>query len=167
IMSIGHFSYKKLFSKIGDGIKMIFNWIKRFFIKIKNVLQENIQFDSKNKTQKETKKDKPNPSDPIPEKEKSEEKKNKKRTTPVPIEGMKQTSLPIGDVTHLDNESDEETNIEDSEAAKDDNQNLEINFVSDEENEDYKLPPFSLLDHHASPDQSNEYSIIEQNIKKL
>ena len=56
---------------------------------------------------------------------------------------MKQTSLPIGDVTHLDNEADEETNIEDSEAAKDDNENLEINFVSDEENEDYKLPPFS------------------------
>src|SRR5699024_4791770 len=167
IMSIGHFSYKKLFSKIGDGIKMIFNWIKRFFIKIKNVLQENTQFDSKNKTQKETKKDKPNTSEPIPEKEKSEEKKNKKRTTPVPIEGMKQTSLPIGDVTHLDNEADEETNIEDSEAAKDDNEKLEINFVSDEENEDYKLPPFSLLDHHASPDQSNNYYIIEQNIKKL
>lgn len=167
IMSIGQFSYKNLFSKIGDGLKVVFNWIKRFFVKIKNVLQENIQFDSKNKTQKETKKDKPNPSDPIPEKENSEEKKNKKRRTPVPIEGMKQTSLPIGDVTHLDNEADEETNIEDSEAAKDDNENLEINFVSDEENEDYKLPPFSLLDHHASPDQSNEYSIIEQNIKKL
>src|SRR5690625_3007034 len=74
---------------------------------------------------------------------------------------MKQTSLPIGDVTQQDKESEE---VDDSE---DDTENMEINFVSDEENEDYKLPPFSLLDHHASPDQSNEYSIIEKNIKKL
>ncbi|HLR89081.1 MAG TPA: DNA translocase FtsK [Atopostipes sp.] len=164
IMSIGHFSYGNLFSKIGDGIKVCFKWIKELFIKAKNTLQKNIQFDSKEKTQEKVKKDKIKKSDSKSKEEVSKEEEIKERPTPVPIEGMKQTSLPIGDVTHSDNDAQEETENEENE---DDNESLEINFVSDEENEDYKLPPFSLLDHHASPDQSNEYSIIEDNIKKL
>src|SRR5699024_342747 len=63
------------------------------------------------------------------------------------------------DVTYPEQEEEEEID--------DDPENLEINFVSDEENESYKLPPFSLLDKHAAPDQSDEYSIIERNIKVL
>src|SRR5690625_596639 len=164
IMSIGHFSYGNLFSKIRDSIKVCFKWIKELFIKAKNTLQKNIQFDSKEKTQEKVKKDKIKKSDSKSKEEVSKEEEIKERPTPVPIEGMKQTSLPIGDVTHSDNDAQEETENEENE---DDNESLEINFVSDEENEDYKLPPFSLLDHHASPDQSNEYSIIEDNIKKL
>lgn len=167
IMSIGHFSYGNLFSKIGDGIKVFFNWTKVLFIKAKNTLQRNIQFDSKEKKQEKVKKDKKDKTkkpESVFKEEVSKEEKVKERTAPVPIEGMKQTSLPIGDVMHSNNEAQEE--IENG-MDEDNNESLEINFVSDEENEDYKLPPFSLLDHHASPDQSNEYSIIEDNIKKL
>jgi len=164
VMSVGQFSYNSLFSKIGEGIKVFFNGVKNMLIKGKNSLQKNIHFDDKKGNKKKPKKEstkKPEVSTASDEEEPKEEKQEKERPIPVPIEGMKQTSLPIGDVTQQDNESEE---VDDSE---DDTENMEINFVSDEENEDYKLPPFSLLDKNASPDQSNEYSIIEENIKKL
>ena len=160
VMSIGQFSYQNLFSNIGDGLKAIFNHLKNIFVKGKTTLQENIQFENKDDHQKSKKKAKGQK-----EASNSEEQEVRKRSTPVPIEGMKQTSLPIGDILPTENESKNEADTESDESEED--ENLEINFVSDEENEDYTLPPFSLLDHHASPDQSNEYSIIEQNIKKL
>src|SRR5699024_5542123 len=47
IMSIGQFSYQNLFSKIGDGMKIIFDVLKNIFVKYKAVLTENIQYESK------------------------------------------------------------------------------------------------------------------------
>lgn len=52
IMSIGSFSYKTLFAQLKSIVGIFFNWIKNIFIKIKNVLQKNIHFDSKNKQAK-------------------------------------------------------------------------------------------------------------------
>ena len=161
IMSIGNFSYKNLFSKIGTGIKQVLTWIKNLFIKAKNGIQDNIQFDSKEEKAKTKtpKKAKPEISGPAKKEALAEKEEQKERPKPVPIEGMKQTSLPIGDVTHKENEPEEDVD--------DDPETLEINFVSDDENESYQLPPYSLLDKHTAPDQSNEYSIIEENIQKL
>lgn len=166
IMSIGDFSYKKLFSNIADGLDVAFNWIKTIFIKGKEALQENIQFDSKEKTKDKEKQSKKATTKSNKENSKEEEKEDKKeRRTPVPIEGMKQTSLPIGDV-HLPDEEEKQT-VEDNEEEDEENDSVEINFVTDDEDENYKLPPLSLLDHHGSQDQSKEYSVIEQNIQKL
>ena len=161
IMSIGNFSYKNLFSKIGTGIKQVLTWIKNLFIKAKNGIQDNIQFDSKEEKAKtkKPKKAKPEISGPAKKEALAEKEEQKERPKPVPIEGMKQTSLPIGDVTHKENEPEEDVD--------DDPETLEINFVSDDENESYQLPPYSLLDKHTAPDQSNEYSLIEENIQKL
>ncbi|EXJ22754.1 Cell division protein FtsK [Alkalibacterium sp. AK22] len=39
--------------------------------------------------------------------------------------------------------------------------------IGEEENEAYKLPPVSLLNQLEAVDQSNEYSIIQKNVKKL
>lgn len=170
IMSIGQFSYQNLFSKIGDGMKIIFNGLKNIFVKGKDVLRENIQFESKDPQKRPEKKTNDKKATSDTKKEKTYDSKDKKRMTPVPIEGMKQTSLPIGDILPTETEAKAENNIDEeieNDEVEEENGSLDINFVSDEENEDYKLPPFSLLDHHASPDQSNEYSIIEKNIKKL
>src|SRR5699024_12184525 len=90
--------------------------------KAKNTLQKNIQFDSKEKTQEKVKKDKTKKSDSKSKEEVSKEEEIKERPTPVPIEGMKQTSLPIGDVTHSDNDAQEETENEENE---DDNERSE------------------------------------------
>lgn len=42
-----------------------------------------------------------------------------------------------------------------------------FNIVSETENEDYILPPLTLLNEVRSSDQSNEYKVIEKNIQKL
>lgn len=159
IMSVGNFSYNTLFTQIKNMIKTFFNWLKEIFVRIKNGLADNIQFDSKEESSKKNKK-KSDKQAEIFVPQVKEKATIKEKREPVPIEGMKQTSLPIGDV-HLPEE--QEKAKEDNDVAED----LTINFVSDDENEDYTLPPLSLLDKHPSQDQSNEYSIIEQNIKKL
>lgn len=163
IMSIGHFSYQKLFGRIKEFIASIFSGIKTIFAKGKILLQDNLELDtkkaSKSKTSRSKKKDTEiNIPDPI----ETEEEPERVRREPVPIEGMKQTTLPIGDI-HIPSEPEND----ESEALDDSDDDLSINFVSDDENEDYKLPPLTLLDTHEAVDQSNEYSIIEQNIKKL
>lgn len=168
IMSIGNFSYKKLFTEIKNILGGFFNWIKDILVKIKDSLQNNIQFDPDTKKKKEKKKNKKDVDIVGSEKEskkdpEDEKEKPKERKEPVPIEGMKQTSLPIGDIKLPE---DAEAN-EQKESDGSEDEELSINFVSDDENEDYKLPPLSLLDKNQAPDQSNEYSIIEKNIKKL
>lgn len=151
VMSIGDFSYKKLFDKMTRFVKTSYEWIKKSFIKTKEFLQANIQFESKSQAKKDSHKD----AMPKEEREKRKERKH------VPIEGIKQTSLPIHDVS-IPKEVEE---IEDENL--DDGKELVINFVSDEENKDYELPPLSLLDDYILPDQSAEYSVIEENIQKL
>lgn len=168
IMSIGSFSYKTLFAQLKSIVGIFFNWIKNIFIKIKNVLQKNIHFDSKNKQakKKSNKEKEPVKTAPLSKEDKdAAEAPPKERKEPVPIQGMKQTTLPIGDI-HLPEEGKDSANKEETDETEEDGE-LSINFVSDDENEDYKLPPLSLLDKHQAPDQSNEYSIIELNIKKL
>jgi S-DNA-T family DNA segregation ATPase FtsK/SpoIIIE len=161
VMSIGNFSYKKLFKEIKNILGVFFNWLKNIFVKMKNILQNNIQLDAESKKEKKPKKD----TNKSPEKDSTPASEQpKERKEPVPIEGMKQTSLPIGDIK-LPEDTEPEEEVEDE--LEEDEQELSINFVSDDENEDYKLPPLSLLDKNQAPDQSNEYSIIEQNIKKL
>jgi len=164
VMSIGSFSYKNLFSELKNILGVAFNWMKKIVLKIKDVIQSNIQMDTDNEDKKETKTNKgstSNTSDKENEEQTEEKEEPKKEERePVPIEGMKQTSLPIGDINLPKEEEEAETEDEDEE-------DVQINFVSDDENEDYKLPPLSLLDTHKAPDQSDEYSIIEHNIQKL
>ena len=45
--------------------------------------------------------------------------------------------------------------------------NLEFEIEAEAENRDYQLPSISLLNDIPPADQSNEYSIIEKNVKKL
>jgi len=166
IMSIGSFSYKNLFGELKNILGVAFNWVKKIVLKIKNAIQNNIQLDSKNENKKEQQTNpetvpKTSSNEKTENSKESEEKEEapKEEREPVPIEGMKQTSLPIGDINVP--EEEEETEEEGEE------EDVQINFVSDDENEDYKLPPLSLLDTHTAPDQSDEYSIIEHNIQKL
>lgn len=49
----------------------------------------------------------------------------------------------------------------------DDNQKLEFEIGSESENVDYQLPPSSLLNEVEKTDQTNEYALIQRNVKKL
>lgn len=44
---------------------------------------------------------------------------------------------------------------------------LEFEIAAEAENEDYQLPPFTLLNEIKPQDQSGEYKIVEKNVKKL
>lgn len=44
---------------------------------------------------------------------------------------------------------------------------LEFDVSAEVENEDYQLPPFTLLNEVEHQDQSGEYKIVEKNVKKL
>jgi S-DNA-T family DNA segregation ATPase FtsK/SpoIIIE len=164
IMSIGNFSYNALFTELKKIVGTFFNWVKNIFSKIKATFQQNIQVDSKNK--KKTSKEKSVDKKASKQEEENEETPPRKRREPVPIEGMKQTSLPIEGMKSPE-AAEKQTAKEKATEEVDDSEELSINFVSDDENEDYKLPPLSLLNKNEAPDQSNEYSIIEENIKKL
>lgn len=48
-----------------------------------------------------------------------------------------------------------------------DNQKLEFEIGSESENVDYQLPPTSLLNEVEKTDQTNEYALIQRNVKKL
>lgn len=158
IMSFGNFSYNHLFNTIKDGLIYIWNGLKNSFTKIKNHIQNNIQFEEVEK--KETSRTKKKATKES--KEKLVEKAPKReRSAPVPIEGMKQTALPIGDLSPTEKAEDKK------EETAEDAEDLTINFVSDDENEEYDLPPLSLLDTATAPDQSSEYALIEENIKIL
>ncbi len=153
IMNIGNFSYERLFKRLSKTIKLILTWLGKQFNQLQKLLKENLATNSKKMNKKPNMKRKP-------EKRKEEKDKKEKRRerNHVPIEGMQQTILPIQAEEQEKEVLDEEDDLE---------EDLVINFVSDEENKDYKLPPLSLLDDYQQPDQSNEYLIIEKNIKIL
>lgn len=48
-----------------------------------------------------------------------------------------------------------------------DNQELKFDMASEPENIDYQLPPPSILNEVEQTDQTNEYALIQRNVKKL
>ncbi|MGB6177990.1 DNA translocase FtsK [Carnobacterium sp.] len=48
-----------------------------------------------------------------------------------------------------------------------DNQELKFDIASEPENIDYQLPPPSILNEVEQTDQTNEYALIQRNVKKL
>lgn len=159
VMNIGDFSYQKLFGQLAKGIKKIFAGLQKFFVKMKDSLVE--LFEKNKKSENTKKKKKTKKKDDKSDKEQIIERKERRERKHVPIEGMQQTSLPFEED---DLEKDAKESVKESTEEEDE---LVINFVSDDENEDYELPPLSLLDHFKEPDQSNEYLMIEKNIKIL
>ena len=59
--------------------------------------------------------------------------------------------------------------VEESNAAEEKNDVTPLDFeiAAEVENEDYQLPPFTLLNEIKPQDQSGEYKIVEKNVKKL
>lgn len=153
IMNIGNFSYETLFKRVSKTFKLILTWLGKQFNRLQKVLKENLATNSKKTNKKSSMK-----REPEKRKENKEKKEKRRERNHVPIEGMQQTILPIQAEEKENEVLDEEEDLE---------EDLVINFVSDEENKDYKLPPLSLLDDYQQPDQSNEYLIIEKNIKIL
>lgn len=163
IMTFFQLSYKALLEKIRIGGRNLRNFIKA---KMTSFKEKQI----KRKASKENaKKSKNNP-------------KNKEKTdNEIPVNGK--LSKPV------DNEKSDPAEVEDTPAGqmalkiegfqqKDIEKNGKeeqvlsdegtVDFeIGEEENEQYKMPPISLLNKREAVDQSFEYSLIQENVKKL
>lgn len=92
-----------------------------------------------------------------------------------------QTSLEIGTMAdelhkasndnHLEGKHQQQqkqtTSADDEEAGADDGSEIVMDMAAEPENPEYKLPPVSLLRPIKVTDQSNEYSVIKDNVRKL
>ncbi|MFL2075753.1 FtsK/SpoIIIE family DNA translocase [Marinilactibacillus psychrotolerans] len=163
IMTFFQLSYKALLEKMRIGGRNLRNFIKA---KMTSFKEKQI----KRKASKETaKKSKNNP------------KNKEKNDNEIPVNGK--LSKPI------DNEKSDPAEVEDTPAGqmslkiegfqqKDIEKNEKeeqvlsdegtVDFeIGEEENEQYKMPPISLLNKREAVDQSFEYSLIQENVKKL
>ena len=115
VMSIGDFSYNQLFTKLKSIFAKLFGSIKAVFQKTKESIEQNVEINQK---KEKTTRSKKKASDYKPAEQSVEKDEEPIKRGPVPIEVMKQTSLPIGDI-HLP----EELNVE--EKVKDESENGE------------------------------------------
>lgn len=156
IMMVGNFSYRHLFTNMSKGLKFIGQKIatefKAFIKATREKIAENREKNQKQESQK------PGSQSPK-ESEKEEVVRQKPKivgpsripTEPVDTE---QITMDLPDLA----EDAEET---------DDGEEISINFEMDESEDDYELPPTSILSPAEVVDQSGEYEIIEKNIKVL
>jgi len=174
IMTFFQFSYRQLFDRIRHGLKAVLNWISSGF---KNVRDNHAEKAKARKSRKD--KDK-----------KSKKARNKKdqsapvqpdETSPGTVAQMQdqdseQTALEIEGYQELQAKYKQQAENKDTaNKTKDTNKEAEeaedegpVEFeIGEEENQSYKLPPVTLLDEHEAVDQSDEYSIIQKNVKKL
>lgn len=146
IMMIGQFSYKTLLEKIRAGGKKMAYTLSEGVQKLKEKREEKkaekptveIANSSDNNEQHIEK-------DPSDSNEEEELMADEKGQLSLKIEGFQESK-----------EEPEEENPSPVEFE-----------VSEEENEDYRLPPVSLLNKRTSADQSSEYDVIQQNVNKL
>ena len=90
----------------------------------------------------------------------------------VPIQTAqtsRQTQLEIDSYQEksVQKEQIKKTSAESTDGEQDDGKPLDFEITAEAENTDYQLPPVSLLNELAPNDQSDEYKIIQENVKKL
>ncbi|SEK25690.1 DNA segregation ATPase FtsK/SpoIIIE, S-DNA-T family [Carnobacterium iners] len=75
-------------------------------------------------------------------------------------------SLKINNYQNQEEEAQMQKKVELKEESSN-NQDLKFEIKPESENIDYQLPPTSLLDEVKKTDQTNEYALIQRNVKKL
>lgn len=88
--------------------------------------------------------------------------------------GIEQTSLEIGtqaDELHkaeqAKTQASPSTDDQDVDTEPDDGKDIVMDMAAEPENPEYKLPPATLLTPIKATDQSGEYSVIKENVRKL
>lgn len=148
VMTIGQFSYKSLLEKIRMAGRNMLQWIGKKHQSSKEKKAEKKKQEKENKP-KDRKVEEPKDLTAVETSVENEEElvADESGQTALKIEGFQQP--------------EPQDEIEEEDPSP-------VDFeVSEEENEDYRLPPVSLLNKRAAVDQSNEYDIIQQNVKKL
>lgn len=171
IMTFFQFSYKKLFEKIRKSLRRIVNAMKEgvlsLFSSMKNK-QKNRKKKPKQAKRKKSTKDSSQSQDSQadineeqPTQTEDEYQYSEGEQTALEIEGYQEIQDKLSKRQSSDKASeDKETDSDQDESP--------VEFeIGEEENESYRLPPVSLLNQIETIDQSNEYDIIQKNVKKL
>lgn len=168
IMTFFQLSYRKLFDRIRHGLKAIFSW----FVQSGKSIASKIGSAIKNR--KQTKK--PKKKKEKKQKEEAQEESTVEQTVQEFSEqASEQTVLEIEGYQELqkqqENQAADQTSSQEEPMATEEPDNGDdspVDFeIGEEENEAYKLPPVSLLNKREAVDQSDEYTIIQQNVQKL
>ncbi|WP_225743620.1 DNA translocase FtsK [Marinilactibacillus sp. Marseille-P9653] len=166
IMTMFQLSYKNLLDRLrlfgGACFKAVGN--------IVNTIKE------KQSTRKKNKKKKPQK----PKKKRLEKPGlEESETNGLQVEAQEDTKAPLIDETESDDVLagqmalkiegfQQNTKVEEPKEEAVSSETGTVDFeIGEEENEQYKLPPISLLNVREPADQSDEYSIIQENVKKL
>ncbi|MGX7393939.1 DNA translocase FtsK [Carnobacterium mobile] len=159
-------SFKKFMEIIRSAVKQISQFVQSFFASILARIRERQKLKEKNKTSsvmdKETNKKTLKP----------EKKPLKKEHSSGQIENnvlpddVEQQQLEI-DSYQRRVQTDEQNKKRAVEEEPVNENNLDFEIKMEVENTDYQLPPVTLLDEIKETDQTNEYTLIQQNVKKL
>ena len=164
IMSLGNFSYKKFFTQLTKVIKWISEQIVRIFKKLFTWLKAGA---SKLFQRVKNRKSSGEKSD-----YKELEDKNEIQSKSENVHPQEEYSLPV-EITGGNILTDEEKESLEDESDEEDIEDDIFDSISsmdelwEEENENYQLPTTDLLAPTRAVDQSDEYALIEKNIKLL
>ncbi|SFC13488.1 DNA segregation ATPase FtsK/SpoIIIE, S-DNA-T family [Alkalibacterium subtropicum] len=170
IMTFFQFSYRQLFDRIRHALKAVLMWIGNGFKALRAKRSEKAKTRNRSKAKSKKAKKKADkamatqPADP-----------SEDTIAPLQEQESEQTALEIEGYQELQAKYKQQTeNQESAKKAKEASQSDEGNEdgpvefeIGEEENQSYKLPPVTLLAEHEAVDQSDEYSIIQKNVKKL
>lgn len=163
IMTFFQFSYKNLLEKFRIGGRNIKNFIKSKITLFKESQNKRKVNKEKSKSIKKKSVNKDTVNTEMPASDDLEESADKERIDPEEIE-----DTPTGQMA-LKIEGFQQKNVErneNEEQAQSDEGTVDFE-IGEEENEQYKMPPISLLNQREAVDQSYEYSLIQENVKKL
>ncbi|PRY82187.1 DNA translocase FtsK [Alkalibacterium olivapovliticus] len=172
IMTFFQFSYRHLFEKIRKAMRAVFNWIKNGVLSMVSGMKDKLK--KRNKKPKKSKKTKGSKEESLkeavaspaaelqPVTEQNGAQYAEGEQTALEIEGYQE----IQDKLSKKKPSGKSPDTDQGEGDKGDGSPVEFE-IGEEENEAYKLPPVSLLNQIEAIDQSNEYDIIQKNVKKL
>lgn len=159
-------SFKKFMEIIRSAVKQISQFVQSFFDSILARIRERQKLKEKNKTSsvmdKETNKKTLKPEKKLLKKEHS----SGQIENNVLPDDVEQQQLEI-DSYQRRVQTDEQNKKRAVEEEPVNENNLDFEIKMEVENTDYQLPPVTLLDEIKETDQTNEYTLIQQNVKKL
>lgn len=156
-------SFKIFLKKIGNGLLAAWQKIKEFLSKLKAIIlqkRSQVKEDAKKESQKNRKKEKINTVKAVATNDKEEQltKKGKNEQLQLEIENYQ---------NRVEKPTTNEVKSNVANAEDTEGEPIDFEIGAERENKDYQLPPSNLLNEIPQNDQTNEYAIIQKNVKKL
>ena len=169
IMTFFQFSYRQLFDRIRNGIKAVMKSIGDKFRQLNAQRAEKAKArkaNPKKKNKKSKTKEVTEQNSTMNEEDIQSDQNEDSEQTALEIEGYQELQAKYEQKAARKTQPAQAENTKQEDESSTDETPVDFE-IGEEENEAYKLPPVSLLDEHEAVDQSDEYSIIQKNVKKL